>query len=736
MTIFARRLSPVVAACSAATRRLTIAAGLLALPALLLLTAPSAQALVTKVGPLTVGLQARVQDDYGFRGLSAEPPVFSNYLVGAEPSLYANPEGNPVVHGSNTWAIFWDGGKNNFYHGDWMSLIERFLANSAEASGSLSDVFSVDTQYYDRSNQPASYKQTFRGGAEDTSPYPTSECTDPAPLPKKELESGRVPPTTCLTSEEMAKHLESYIKTHNLPTGLGNVYYLLTPPGVTVCLDDGGPEGHCSDYAPTEKSYDNSFCSYHGDVNPSGLSTGGSGTILYGIIPWTAGTYADPDYTTETGGYECQDGGYNPASKPPEELEEERVLSPKEEEEFKAKNDKEKAEEEKAHVLEGPHEQEPNQQTCTTSDGGCDYGLADLIINQISLEQQNIVTDPLLNAWKDPMGYENTDECRYQFAPTLGGSASANDETLAGTLFNQEIADEPYYLNTAFNFAGELLNYPGVPCLTGTSLVPKFTAPSSVSTAEVVGFNGMESDISLNANVSYSPSGAPQANYATYTWNFGDGTPTVTGYAPGSPPCEAPWLTPCAGSVYHKYEYGGSYEVTLTVHDVGGNTQSVGHFITVSGPPRPGAAGNAGNTTPGSIPGGANGGLLAPVAKALILPQSLRTALRKGLVVSYSVNEQVAGHFEVLLSRSIARRLHISGAAATGLPAGSPPEVVIAKAILVTTKGGHSALHIQFSKTTASRLAHMHKLALELRLVVRNAAAATTTVVTAATLTA
>jgi len=110
--------------------------------------------------------------------------------------------------------------------------------------------------------------------------------------------------------------------------------------------------------------------------------------------------------------------------------------------------------------------------------------------------------------------------------------------------------------------------------------------------------------------------------------------------------------------------------------------------------------------------------------------------LRKGLVVSYSVNEQVAGHFEVLLSSAVAHRLGVTGTPATGLPAGSPAELEIAKAILVTTKGGHNALHIEFSKRTAAHLAHVHKLSLMLRLVVRNAATSpvSTTVLSTITL--
>ena len=47
--------------------------------------------------------------------------------------------------------------------------------------------------------------------------------------------------------------------------------------------------------------------------------------------------------------------------------------------------------------------------------------------------------------------------------------------------------------------------------------------------------------------------------------------------------------------------------------------------------------------------------------------------MKKGLVVAYSVNEQVAGRFEVLISKSLAKKLQISGTAATGLPAGRPP---------------------------------------------------------------
>jgi hypothetical protein len=111
--------------------------------------------------------------------------------------------------------------------------------------------------------------------------------------------------------------------------------------------------------------------------------------------------------------------------------------------------------------------------------------------------------------------------------------------------------------------------------------------------------------------------------------------------------------------------------------------------------------------------------------------------VRKGLTVRYSVNEQVAGHFEVLLSRAIARRLGIGGPPALGLPPGTPPQILIGRASLITTAAGRSTVDIQFSKRTASRLARLHSVPLMLRLFVRNAdrhSPATTTVLTTVTL--
>lgn len=708
-----------------------------ALAALAFAAAP-AGAIVTTVGSTNAGLQPRSTSLLlgGYEG------------IGPEAKTFANAAGSPIVASSKTYAIYWD--PTDHYHGDWQNVIDTFLNSMGADSGSLAGVFAVDAQYTDAANHHALYKSTFMGAYTDTTSYPSSgNCVDPHPLTVKDR-------ITCLTNLQLKTELETFISQHSLPKGMGTIFYILTPPGVTTCLDAGGATGHCSSYEESSlESYENSFCSYHADVSPTSPSTGDGNTILYAVIPWTAGGLGDGHLQAadQTTAFDCQDGGFDPSSKPViEKREKAKEKTAKENEEFAAKTPEEKAEQEHAELLSGPHQQEPNQVPCPSPDGFCDTGLADLIINQIGVEQQNIVTNPLLNAWQDGIGNEGTDECRDFFAPVLGGSVTANEETGAGTLYNQTLNSKNYYLNDAFNLAALKLPYPAINCISGIRLEPQFTAPNPVNTGEVVGFDGMESDISLDWGTTYS-GGVAQPTFASYTWNFGDGTPTVTGFAPGASAvnspgntsCSVPWVTPCAASVFHSYKYGGTYEVTLTVTDTGGNTTSVTNPITVAGPPpppppsEPASGGSASGATSGS--GSSPSSVLTtksvsppPVATQAIVSRSLAKTLRGGLVARYSVNEQVTGHFEVLLPASIAHRLGLHGPLAAGLAAGTPPQVVIAKALLVTTKAGRNTLKLQFGKITAKRLRRLHTVPLMLRLTVRNAGGGTTTVLSKLTL--
>jgi hypothetical protein len=735
---------------------------------LLSLLCANAGAFVQEVSGTKVGLQPREvarfwEGTVKWEGLGSEKSE-SN----APAASFGNASGSPVLHGANTYPIYWD--PQNFYHGDWQGVINGFLAHLGGSSGTLNSPFALEGQYMDATNQPATTGSSFHGAYTDTNPYPSSNCVDPRPF-----QLGAPLSEVCLTDAQLRTQLETFIAQHALPTGMNSIFYILTPPGVAVCLDAGGASGHCSDFAgtikevetaeakheePTSfKSYKRSFCSYHGFIG-----SGGSSTVLYAAIPWTAGGAGDNhlEEADQTLGYDCQDGGFQPSTKETngelEEKEHPKPLNKEEEEAFEEKNVKEKHEQEEAEALAGPHQQEPNQLHGRTPDGGFDTGLADLIVNQIAVEQQNTVTNPLLDAWQDPAGHELTDECRNFFVPTNGGSSTASPTTRAGSLSNQTLAGANYYVNAAFNLAALHLPSPSVRCLGAAALVPAFTAPNPVNAGEIVGFDGMESNITLNSAETF-PSGA--LTYPTFTWDFGDGSPTVTGFAPGaaslnSPdaaPCEAPWLSPCAASTFHSYQYGGTYTVTLTAKDVAGNTGSVTRTVTVAGPSPPTPAspaagggssgstssGSSTSTAPGSSPSTTAGhGSTPPPAKVAatqaVGSHSLASVLRSGLVIRYSVSGQATGRFEVLLASSTAKRIGLKGAAATGLAPGTAPQIVIAKAILVTTKAGHSSYRIKLSKATAAKLRRLHKVTLMIRMVVHNANPAPTTVLSTVTL--
>jgi hypothetical protein len=691
----------------------------------------------------------------GTTAVGLQPRNAASFLDGESGSDFENPSGNPVLHGTQasggieTYAIYWD--PTDHYHGDWQHLIDNFFHNMGAEGGAFNSIFSVATQYTDKTDTPAASHSTFRGAYTDTNAYPTAGCTDPQPL-----EAGDA--ITCLTDKQVRTELSSFIAAHDLTTGMGSIFYLLTPPGVAVCIDEGGAASHCSSNHSVSPA--NGFCSYHSDINLDGAVNGDASTILYADIPWVAGGLGDFHLhagSRNTEAYACQDGGLDPSTKPIEQKEKAKEKNAEEKTAFEKMDAEEKAKITKAEALEGPRVQEPNQDGLGP-DGSYDTGLADVLVNQIAVEQQNTVTDPLLDAWQgqDATRDEETDECRNFFASgDLGGASAANEETIAGSLSNQNLNGGHYYLNNAFNLASLKLPYPAVPCVGGIHLAPDFTSPNPVNVNEIVGFDGMESDITLNAADFFPPVGAATNTYANYTWNFGDETAPVSGFAPGAPACTTPWLSPCAASVFHSYQYGGEYNVTLTVTDVGGNTFSETHTVVVHGPAKPapaappappaatGSSGGsststaAGGTTPGSAP--ASKPSVAPVATAAVNSTSLKSVLAKGLSVRYSVNEQVTGHFEVLLAASVAKKIGLKGALATGLPKGTAPEIVVAKAILVTTQGGHNSVKILFGKKTAKLLRKLHKVSLMVRLIVRNglssSATSTTTVNSLVTLT-
>src|SRR5207302_9845886 len=182
--------------------------------------ATSARALVEEVSGTKVGMQApeiRRYWDGNFKGTGLNTAGESN------PSAlnFANAGANPVLHSLSTYAIYWD--PQDYYHGDWEGVIDNFLANLGIAAGQLSNVFSVDTQYRDSTNQGATSHSSFRGAYTDTNAYPASACTHPhPPEAAAPLQEGHA---VCLTDGQIRSQLQTFIAQHGLPAGMGTIYY-------------------------------------------------------------------------------------------------------------------------------------------------------------------------------------------------------------------------------------------------------------------------------------------------------------------------------------------------------------------------------------------------------------------------------------------------------------------------------------------------------------------------------
>ncbi|MEA2351789.1 MAG: hypothetical protein QOJ14_203 [Thermoleophilaceae bacterium] len=175
----------------------------------------------------------------------------------------------------------------------------------------------------------------------------------------------------------------------------------------------------------------------------------------------------------------------------------------------------------------------------------CDMGesptgtSADAVLNVVSHEHNEIVTDPVGTAWYDDDGEENADKCGWIFGDMQGGG---------GALYNQVIAGSPYLLQLEWSnrHRGCAASLP--------NQLPRASFASSGTT--VTG-----SPVTFDASGAWDSDGA----IAAYAWSFGDGA-----RGPGR-------------VAHHTYARPGRYDVRLTVTDDDGGSASSTMTVLVGG---------------------------------------------------------------------------------------------------------------------------------------------------------
>ena len=289
------------------------------------------------------------------------------------------------------------------------------------------------------------------------------------------------------------------------------------------------------------------------------------------------------------------------------------------------------------------------------------------LVSPLSQSSMAAIVNPFLNGWFGLDGLEIDDQNACQ--PFGHGLDTFN--------FGNSGMD-PYYLQRESNNASVVDNDPWTysGCLPSDVLQPTFVSPTAIDQGDTLDLDGSNTASSL---------AIPNANYS---WNFGDGSQSGTG-----------------PSVEHTFNQAGTFNVTLTVTDRGGNKETFAQPVQVLGPTGQPGPPLGGTTSSGG--GGAGSGNALNVHLQL-MPQSLKAVLRKGISVRVTSNAAANGIATVVISRKAAKRAHIK--------VGKAPTVRIGLGTVSSVQNGTITLHLHLSKTTAAKLRHLQHIAMTIRL--------------------
>ena len=207
-------------------------------------------------------------------------------------------------------------------------------------------------------------------------------------------------------------------------------------------------------------------------------------------------------------------------------------------------------------------------------------------------------------------------------------------------------------------------------CAPNVVLVPYFVVPSTVNAGDVVDFDASRSGSTLVV---------PNSGYV---WSFGDGAGAV------------------GPTARHTYSGAGTYRVTLTVTDRGGNVRTLARSITVPGksvqapPPPPPPSKHTSHRLS---------------ARLRLIPESLHAALRDGVAAFITANQVANGIATVSISSTAATR--------AGIAHGPGPTVVIGRGTVEGVKAGRITLRLLLPQTVTQQLARLQHVTLTLRLV-------------------
>src|SRR5947209_10513581 len=160
----------------------------------------------------------------------------SEYCDGCQPPMRYS--GGPLLDthgpkGLTVTPIYWGQFPSNYE-----ALIDGYIANVAAASGANTNVYSIDTEYYD----------IFGGGPSYAQYHVTAgtPIVDTRPLPRHGCGAGSGY-DTCVTDAQLQAEPKRVLAVHHQPTGLAYFYPVFFPPHVETAdrTGDNSASGYC-----------------------------------------------------------------------------------------------------------------------------------------------------------------------------------------------------------------------------------------------------------------------------------------------------------------------------------------------------------------------------------------------------------------------------------------------------------------------------------------------------------
>jgi len=174
--------------------------------------------------------------------------------------------GGWVMRTNTTYAIYWippgsSCGASDPSCSGYESAINRYFKDVAAASGSDSNVYSVDTEYHDTTG-PIAYQSTFAHWVVDGDPFPPYN-------PATSCAVGADP--VCLTDAQGRAEIQKLITELGWPDGESSLFSLMTPDSVDWCVT----------YNDNECLSNHYYCAFHGRFTGSD-----SQPVIYTVDPF------------------------------------------------------------------------------------------------------------------------------------------------------------------------------------------------------------------------------------------------------------------------------------------------------------------------------------------------------------------------------------------------------------------------------------------------------------------